>query len=290
MPETQEPTPTPTETPLQPNPESRDQFAENYADAREQLERRLRHIKAHLLIEEERFPQEVQNYKNKKGIPASQELDEITFRLGSGIIRYRRAIAELEDKLRVQRPSSAADIEYRNSIRDQLPQLIAENTPSNLPIRFHGSPIYFAEDIIFTGELSSTPDRFGVESSFDIKGFISVTMPKDVATSIYGYMDLQQDLYTMPPGCLFVVLPDSKVDEEAGRSMSMGNVNFFKEPQRLFAVVTANENLDQVKQWMAANSQDQAKVFEFFEFSQYLKELQQKFDNREIKREDFVSY
>ena len=188
------------------------------------------------------------------------------------------------------RPTSEEDIAYRQRVTSELPAKILKNCPPELPLRFHGAPIFTSQEIIASKGLSSSVDRIGIETSYDVAGQVSVTVPETIQTTLDSYTGLIEGGYEVPAGCVFVVLPESKEDADAGRSMLMGNIDFETQPEQLFAIMASSENVEQVKQWAKDAGLDPSKVKEFFEFADSLSELKEAFENGTARAQDYVSY
>lgn len=76
------------------------------------------------------------------------------------IDRWRYKLDRSKLEINFVRPNSRQDIEYRERQSDEfVPKLQSVISP-NLDLRFHGTPIYLAEQIIKSGEISSTADRY----------------------------------------------------------------------------------------------------------------------------------
>lgn len=268
-----------------------DKFKLDYTKTRNTLESLQNLKKVEIPEAMEGAERRMSEYKFKKNIPEEQELDpEIKNRFMSGVISKERFLSAIEEKLRLIRPSSQADIDYRTKVYRELPTMIADAVHPDLPLRFHGTTIYYTEDILYSGEISSSADRLGVETSYDTGGIISVTTPKSVVVTIEGYTNLLTDLCTIPPGCILVLLPESEVDALAGESMSMVNVNISNNPDRLAYVLTAPENLNKVREWLKDNSHSPEKAVEFFAFAEKMRVLKRQLDEGEVMIGDIVPY
>jgi len=177
-------------------------------------------------------------------------------------------IQQLKAKREFLRPSSEEDIAYRQRVEQELPGHIRAVVPPDSLLRFHGCPIDAARDIIESGEISSSVDRLGGETSYDIAGQISVTSRDNVEVTLGSYTALNGDgtfNYCMPTGCVFVLRADP--DEADGiKGLLMGNAYFREQPSKLQSIMTSGENLDQVREWAAAGGIDPEKVVEFFSF------------------------
>lgn len=181
------------------------------------------------------------------------------------IASYERGLRLSKGQLEFIRPANDADVAYRKRVYDELPGKIRDSIPANSPLRFHGSPIDRSRDIIASKAISSSVDREGISTSFDGGGGFSVTMPDKTETTIHDFTDILRDSCTVPAGCIFVLLPESEEDAEAGKRQIMGNVDFGEEPDRLVGIMTSPENLQKVRDWCGLSGFDPSLVGEFFE-------------------------
>lgn len=198
----------------------------------------------------------------------SSEIDkkEARLKIAQKTISSRKnALAQVEDQLEFLRPSNEKDMEYRLRQYDEFSKKMKDLVPEDLALRFHGCPIYTAKHIIESGEISSSVDRLGVETSYDTEGQISVTTKDTLDTTIHGYTHLSENF--LPAGCVFVLLPKDELDAKAGDSMLMGNVNFKQEPNRLYGIITTPENIERVSQWAKVSGIDLNKIHDFDEFA-----------------------
>lgn len=168
----------------------------------------------------------------------------------------------VEDKLKFMRPSREEDIAYRNRQYNEFANKISALVPEDLPLRFHGCPIYAAEKIIQSGEISSSADRLGVGTSYDGAGQISVTSKDNLHITTQGYTDLIGD-YSLPAGCVFVLTPNDLADEETGEHQMMDSVSFKSDPSRLVAVISTPENTETIRGWLQNNDLDVQKATDF---------------------------
>ncbi len=189
------------------------------------------------------------------------------------LARYIKARHMYEQELFFLRPRQQEDIEYRNRQYNNFADEIRKLTSQNIPLRFHGCPIYTAKEIIESGEISSSVDRLGIMTSYDSSGQISVTTSDTISTTINGYSGLLDNEYFLPAGCIFVVLPKDEEDAKAGNSMLMGNVNFKESPDRLVAIISTPENMNRIIYWTTENNIDSDKVFTYDGFVEYLKSM-----------------
>lgn len=202
------------------------------------------------------------------------ENNERVLSLSSITIEVKKhALSIILKKIEFLRPGTEEDMADRLSQYHDFSKNVKEVVPDNLPLRFHGSPIYNARSIISDGQISSSVDRLGFSTSWDVSKQISVTTRDSIDISVRDYTDLITSY--MPCGCIFVLLPKDDIDAKSGTSLLMGNVNFKKEADRLVSVITSKENVNCVKQWMIESGLDPKKVKNFEEFIKHYAELKE---------------
>lgn len=230
----------------------------------EEFEKRRNNLIRYKITLEENLKKAIDKYNSIE----SSEIDkkEARLKIAQKTISSRKnALVQIEDQLEFLRPSDEKDMEYRLRQYDEFSKKMKDLIPENLPLRFHGCPIYTAKHIIESGEISSSVDRLGVETSYDTEGQISVTTKDTLDTTIRGYTHLSENF--LPAGCVFVLLPKDELDAKAGDSMLMGNVNFQQEPNRLYGIITTPENIERVSQWAKLSGIDLSKIHDFDEFA-----------------------
>lgn len=230
----------------------------------EEFEKRRNNLIRYKITLEENLKKAIDKYNSIE----SSEIDkkEARLKIAQKTISSRKnALVQIEDQLEFLRPSDEKDMEYRLRQYDEFSKKMKDLIPENLPLRFHGCPIYTAKHIIESGEISSSVDRLGVETSYDTEGQISVTTKDTLDTTIQGYTHLSENF--LPAGCVFVLLPKDERDAKAGDSMLMGNVNFQQEPNRLYGIITTPENIERVSQWAKLSGIDLSKIHDFDEFA-----------------------
>ena len=191
------------------------------------------------------------------------------------------------ENLRQRNPTDMAE---RKWVYDNFSEEVRKNCPDDLPLRFQGAPIYFSRQIIEAGGISSSVDRLGIETSFDVTDQISVTTSGSLETTVHGYVDLFAQDGHLPTGCIFAMLPRSNEEEEAGKSMLMNNIDFKDGRDALMAVVTSEENLAKVQTWMTASGLDKNLVSTFREFPGKLKELKDEIDVNPVLLKKLLPY
>lgn len=165
--------------------------------------------------------------------------------------------------LKFLRIGNQEDADYRMDIYSNFHKAVQEKINNDIPLRFHGTPIYFAREIIRSGSISSSQDRLGYKTSEDLCGHFSVSNIVNLQVTIKCYTHLTD--FSMPAGCVFVLLPGI-----FNRRLLFGNqmksVNFRKKPWELVAIMTTPENVERVKSWCVESGVDPEKVCEFYEF------------------------
>jgi hypothetical protein len=271
-----------------PQPSENDQRHQaDYEQVKESLARRIKLLEDRLPGRIATVEEQIATFAERRG----RELtDEERARINSTVTMTKAAIQTLEAKEGYLRPTSDEDLAYRLRVTRELPKAIGQAAPDEVPLRFHGAPIYAAEEIIHSGGISSSVDRLGGETSMDGSGYFSVTTADDVRVSLEGYLDIGKEGNCLPIGCLFVVTPESPEDAEGGRSMVMGNVDFSENPDRLVKVVTSPESMGMVKRWMSRAGMDPGKVTEFFSYPEELQDMKARIASGELDPQDMVPY
>ena len=185
--------------------------------------------------------------------------------------RYRYEYERLQLASRFIRPNNEEDILYRRAKISSFDKELRNVISKELDLRFHGTPIYFAEQIIKSGEISSSADRYGgYISSTDPEGEFSVSDISNLYNTIALYTDLTAYQKSLPCGCVFALFPAGMEDEMYPGLMY--NVNIKRNPDQLFGIFTTPENIMRVRNWMQEAKLDSEKVFTFEEFKQFVQE------------------
>lgn len=201
------------------------------------------------------------------------------------IITKKYALQQINEQIEFSRPESEEDIAYRQRQYDEFPNLIKSIVPNDIPLRFHGCPINVAQHILNDGEISSSVDRLGITTSYDVEDQVSVTTKDTIETTVRGYAGLSGN-FNMPAGCIFVVLPRDEMDAKAGDSMLMSNVSFKENPERLVSIITSPENLQRVSQWAQEAGIDISKICDYDGFKNLLEKYIETTKNKTMKKED----
>lgn len=165
--------------------------------------------------------------------------------------RWIVRLDEIKSQEEFYRPNTKEDIAYRDKIMESFPEQLKTALSPNLDLRFHSTPINFAKQIIESRQISSTPDRYdGYTKNSDGLGEISASSRDDIVRTIRHYSRLQDYTDCLPAGCVFALFPKDKKDAENKDRSVMGSVDFKKNPEQLFGVLTTPENIEMVKEWM----------------------------------------
>lgn len=193
--------------------------------------------------------------------------------------RWKQCLDDATLALRFVRPNSQDDIKYRDDKQgENYVKKLQEVISPNLDLRFHGTPIYFAEQIIKSGSISSTADRYdGYIKSTDMKGEISASTVKTLSRTIDFFSDMAGYMHSLPAGCIFAMYPKDEADANYGPDL-LHSVNFRENPEQLFGVFTTPENIEQVTKWMEEAGFKDKGVYTFEGFLEAVKEKSQEID------------
>lgn len=187
------------------------------------------------------------------------------------IYRWQYDLDERKLELKFVRPNSQQDIEYREKQCESFVDKLQSVYDSNLDLRFHGTPIYFAEQIIKSGTITPSAERYdGYIKSTDMKGEISASNIETLGRTINYFSDMTAYQRCLPSGCIFALFPKDKEDATYAHDL-IHSVDFRKNPKQLFGVFTTPENIKQVKEWMNESGFNPNSVYTFEEFLQVVK-------------------
>ncbi len=149
-----------------------------------------------------------------------------------------------------KRKRNAEDIRYRKIQLVNFEKKLKQIMPKDCELCFHGTPIWNAEEIIKSGNISALIDRIGASNHvLNSPGKISVSTINNLWFTIKHHADLYN--YDYPAGCIFVITPDNEKEiKSAHEKNEINNVYFDKQPQRLKAIITTPENVVLVKSWI----------------------------------------
>lgn len=218
----------------------------------------LRDRRIEYLSELQRLIDELKNVQSQ-GSTRKKEV----YRIRERIIDAGDGLKKTNQFLSFLRMGNREDADYRIEIYANFHELIKEKVGDSLPLRFHGTSIFYAKEIIRSGRITSSQDRFGYITSTDLNGHFSATKVNNIDETIKGYTHLLD--FRMPAGCVFVLLPGI-FNRRLVYENQMKNVNFRKNPRELFAIMTTPENIERVKSWCMTSGIDPSKVCDFYEF------------------------
>lgn len=220
----------------------------------------------------EQYSSVAQEHKNKNESLYKNAMEELQ--------HWKYSLYEAEKAIKFLRPNNTEDIEYRNRQLNCFAQKLKDVLPSNLDLRFHGTPIYFAYEILKSGGISSSAERFdGYIKSTDLYGEISASDIESLSRTVNFFMDTTAYQHSLPCGCLFVLTADGQTQSQKNASL-MNSIDFKTEPERLFAIVTTPENVKSVKEWLCDSTLSPELVYTFDDF---IKEIENE-KNRDNQR------
>ena len=165
-----------------------------------------------------------------------------------------------------------------NEFTEKLQSVISKN----LDLRFHGTPIYFAEQIIKTKTITSTADRYnGYRNSTDRYGEFSASSIQTLGETIKLFSDIQAYYRSLPCGCIFALFPKGPEDNEFPNLMK--TVDLSQNPDQLYGIFTTPENIDRVSTWMQEAGLDASKVYTFESFLEQVQETSRLIDGEEVQ-------
>ena len=169
------------------------------------------------------------------------------------------------------RPNNNEEIEARNNISNTFGDELKKIVGNDSNLRFHGTPIYFAKEIIKSNTISSTADRFdGYINSSDEAGYISASRVDSISRTINYFTDFSSYMRCLPCGVLFV-LNEKEGDYELRDRSEMQNVNFKSNPEQLVGILCTDEVKNMIIDWCNQADIDSSKVFSYNEFLEYAK-------------------
>ena len=169
------------------------------------------------------------------------------------------------------RPNNPDEIKKRNSIKSSFGEKLLNIVGISSNLRFHGTPIYYAKEIIKSNSISSTADRHnGYIHSTDDSGYISASTINSISRTIDFFTDFASFNRSLPCGVLFV-LNEKEGDFDLRSSSQMQNINFKENPEQLVGIVCTDEVKDMVSKWCIEYNMDENKVFSYNEFLEYAK-------------------
>lgn len=173
----------------------------------------------------------------------------------------------LKIELSLLRPPISSDIDYRKELVKRFYEVLKKNTVENESLRFHGTSLVSALDIIDSGSISASAERGLGDSSFDVSGQISVTDVESVDLSIKDYIAIK-DVF-LPMGCLFVLLPKDHDDAVSVRSYLMKSTKIFSEgrcTEQFVRILTSPEALPLVRERLKKNGYPEDFACDFLSF------------------------
>lgn len=157
---------------------------------------------------------------------------------------------------------------YRNFSKELKEKLSKEST-----LCFHGcSHIYRVKAILKQGQISSSVDRLGFQTSYDVDEQVSVTTRSSIDVTMESYVGLTSNS-SFPAGALFVIKPKDEQKIESSKSLLIGNVDFKTNPERLVAIISTSENKKRIIEWCKASGVLKEKVYTFDEFLNVVDEI-----------------
>lgn len=194
--------------------------------------------------------------------PSSREY----IKASEDVNRWHYCIAKDKLELEFMRPNTLEDIEYRKQIIDRFRDEIGKILSGDNSVRFHGTSIYFAREILKEGEVSSTKVRFdGYDNSISNEDEFCVTTADKIEQTLSFFSDFYAFSNCLPAGCVFVLRATSE-DEELAKYAVMKSFKFREHPERILGICTTPENVSKVKKWLKQYGYDEGLVYDYDQF------------------------
>lgn len=181
--------------------------------------------------------------------------------------RWKYALEQTVLKAQFVRPNNPDDIKYRERIIDEFSEKIENILGDDSSIRFHGTPIYYAKEILKNNGIFSSSSRYeGYNSSTDLEDEISVTTSKTINRTLSYFTDFYAFQSSLPAGCLFVLRDNGEEDAKLIKYAAMKSFNFKEHPERFLGICTTSENIPRVRKWLKDYGYSEKLAYTFDEF------------------------
>ena len=186
---------------------------------------------------------------------------ELIYRFENKMDEHLSNINRLQTKINYMRENEAKDEENRLLIKNTYSKTIKESIPDYSPIVFYGiDNIGFVKTIIEHGFL------IPAMSNDENKVFVT---NKDNIRATLGSAEPSSQSY-MPYGAIFAFKPLSEelkdIYQTTTSEFQVQNVNIKEEVDRLYGIITTDENIPRVQNWCLENGIPMEKVFTHDEF------------------------
>ena len=186
--------------------------------------------------------------------------------------RWIVRLDEIKAEQEFIRPNTQEDIKYRDEIVINYPNKLKEALSPNLDLRFHSTSISATKQIIQSKQITSVPDRYdGYIKNSDGEGIISASTRNDIVRTITHYSHLNDYTSALPAGCVFALFPKDKSDAANYGRNEISSVNFTKNPEQLFGIITTPENIKRVKEWLEKSQLNPDLVYTHQDFLEVVK-------------------
>lgn len=198
----------------------------------------------------------------------NQNLNKTYHETTTSISHYERLINEYK-YLRV--PINA-DIEYRKRQLNTFAELVKKYSSPDSNLRFHGCPLYNAEQIIKSKTISSNIGHSKKEDN--ILGSFAVSNISNIDITVKNFADLDGGIrnYCLPAGCIFILNPKNDSDAKLINILRMQDIDFKKNPEQLCGIITTIENVFTIRELLIEEGLEYCPVFDYDYYIEYLKE------------------
>ena len=187
--------------------------------------------------------------------------------------RWYYEIIKCSKMVEFMRPNTPLEIKKREEIYKTFGTDVQNILGDECELRFHGTPIYYAKDIIKTKSISGSADRYdGYIRSTDLKGEFSASSISSLDRTIHFFTDFGSDLHCLPCGVLFV-LKEKESDFELRQYSTMHNINFLENPEQLQAIISTDENIENLNKWCLESGIDTSIIYTYDGYIEHLRNM-----------------
>ena len=181
------------------------------------------------------------------------------------------SLIECSKRVEFYRPNSITESHERDEIFKNFGNTVSNLLGPDSNLRFHGTSIYYAKDIIKSKTISGTADRYdGHIKSTDSKGTFSASDVSSLNRTVQFFMDLGSDRRCFPCGVLFV-LNEKDNDYDLREASLMNNIDFNKNPEQLNAIISTDENIKSLTKWCLESNIDPSCIYTYDSYIEYIR-------------------
>lgn len=180
------------------------------------------------------------------------------------IDKIKGRINSLQSQLMYMRENTESDLEERRDAQLNFSKEVTNVVPDGVPLVFHGNrDIAMIYEILKSGGLK-TPEERGVDfksfaTKIDVANKYDIHVPVEFAEP--------GSATCRPYGAIFAFYPkENEIEKGLGKFGSevpggVESINFKEENDRFVAIITTEENIERIQNWLKEFGMDDKKVF-----------------------------